>query len=126
MQEVLLNHKHTHTHTHTVMQEVLLNHKHTHTHTHTVMQEVLLNHKHTHTHTHTHSQERSLEKLPPLPPSISTYFVRLIELIMQSSLRLDCIRYICDHLLVSDINDLKFISSPSAMDASVTMFDGER
>ena len=65
-------------------------------------------------------QERSLEKLPPLPRPIVVLFVRLIECLLGSPPREDCLRYICDHLLVSDLNEVKFVSTPGAMDTSIT------
>ena len=65
-------------------------------------------------------QERSLEKLPPLPRPIVVLFVRLIECLLGSPPREDCLRYICDHLLVSDLNEVKFVSTPGTMDTSIT------
>lgn len=66
------------------------------------------------------TQERSLEKLPPLPRPIVVLFVRLIECLLGSPPREDCLRYICDHLLVSDLNEVKFVSTPGTMDTSIT------
>ena len=70
-------------------------------------------------------QERSLERLPPLSPNIACQFVRLVELLLGSPPRLDCLRYVCDHLLVSDVNDLKLVTGPAMLETSVSVFDGK-
>lgn len=66
------------------------------------------------------SQERSLEKLPPLPPPIVQQFIRLMESLLGYPPKEDCLRYICDHLLVSDLNEVKFVSTPGMMETSIT------
>ncbi len=37
----------------------------------------------------------------------------------------ECLRYISDNLLVSDLNDVKFLNPPGAFDTSITLFDGK-
>ena len=71
-------------------------------------------------------QERSLERLPALSPIIACYFVRLVELLVGCPPRLDCLYYVCDHLLVSDINELKLVTGPASLETSVSVFDGEQ
>ena len=71
------------------------------------------------------SQERSLENLPSLSPNIACQFVRLVECLMGIPPRIDCLKYICDHLLVSDLNDVKFVAAPSALETSVSAFEGQ-
>ena len=72
-----------------------------------------------------HEQERSLERLPALSPNIACHFVRLVELLLGSPPRLDCLRYVCDHLLVSDMNDLKLVSGPARLETSISVIDGK-
>ena len=101
----------------------------THTHMHTTYPPPPPPPPHTHTHTYTcttlHTyQERSLDNLPPLPPTITAHFVRLCECLLGSPPDLNCLRYISDHLLVSDLNDLKFFATPNALDTSITIIDG--
>ena len=71
------------------------------------------------------NQERSLERLPALSPNIACHFVRLVELLVGLPPRLDCLRYVCDHLLVSDINDLKLVAGPALLETSISVFDGK-
>lgn len=73
-----------------------------------------------------YNQERSLERLPSLSPNIACHFVRLIELLLGSPPNPDCLRYVCEHLLVSDINDLKLVTGPALMETSISVFDGEQ
>ena len=35
-----------------------------------------------------------------------------------------CLRYVSDHLLVSDLNEVKFVTAPGPMDTSISAFDG--
>ena len=70
-------------------------------------------------------QERSLERLPALSPNIACNFVRLVELLLGLPPRLDCLRNVCDHLLVSDINDLKLVAGPAQLETSISALDGE-
>ncbi len=69
-------------------------------------------------------QDRSLDSLPALPPPITAHFVRLCECLLGSPPDQDCLRYISDNLLVSDLNDVKFVTPPGAFDTSITIFDG--
>ena len=80
---------------------------------------------HAHPHPPLLSQERSSENLPRLPPNIACLFVRLVECLMGSPPRIDCLKYVCDHLLVSDLNDVKYVAAASAMETSVSVFEGE-
>ena len=65
-------------------------------------------------------QERSLEKHRSLPPAIVQRFVGLMECLLGSPPKEDCLRYICDHLLVSDLNEVKYVSTPGVMETSIT------
>ena len=69
-------------------------------------------------------QERSLENLSPLPPNIACLLVRLIECLLANPPQLDCVKYICDYLLVSDLNNVKFVVGNGLLDASMSVFDG--
>ena len=70
-------------------------------------------------------QDRSLDRLPALSPNIACQFVRLVELLVGLPPRLDCLRCVCEHLLVSDINDLKLVAGPAPLETSISVFDGE-
>ena len=72
------------------------------------------------------AQERSLDKLPPLPPDITMLFVRLVECLLDFPPQLDCLRYVCDHLLVSDLNEVKFVVGGNMLETSVSVFDGQQ
>ena len=52
--------------------------------------------------------------------------MRLVELLVGCPPRLDYLHYVCDHLLVSDINDLKLVTGPASLETSVSVFDGEQ
>ena len=71
------------------------------------------------------SQERFLENLPSLSPNIACQFVRLLELLMGIPPRVDCLKYICDHLLVSDLNEVKYVAAAGALETSVSAFEGQ-
>ena len=51
--------------------------------------------------------------------------MRLVECLMGIPPRIDCLKYICDHLLVSDLNDVKYVAAPSALETSVSAFEGQ-
>ena len=82
--------------------------------------------KNLYTHTNTHTQERSLERLTPLSPTITCRFVCLCECLLGSPPDQACLRYVSDHLLVSDLNEVKFVTPPGPMDTSISAFDGTR
>lgn len=44
---------------------------------------------------------------------------------MGSPPRIDCLKYVCDHLLVSDLNDVKYVAAASALETSVSVFEGD-
>ncbi len=71
-------------------------------------------------------QERSQEsELDKLSAEIHGHLVRLIELLVGSPPQLDCLQYVCDHLLVSDLNDVKFVSGANQLETSMSAYDGE-
>ncbi len=71
-------------------------------------------------------QERSLENLPPLPPSIACMFVRLITCLLGEPLIFEHLNEVCSHLLVSNINEVQFVSPPGTMETSMSAFDGKQ
>lgn len=50
------------------------------------------------------------ENLPPLPADIVKTYMNLVGLLFGSPPSTECFRYICDHLLMPDLNDVKFVS----------------
>ena len=70
------------------------------------------------------SQERALEGLDPLSPSIACQYVRLVECLLGFPPNLDYLRYVCDHLLVSDLNEVKFVASHGLLETSISVFTG--
>lgn len=71
-------------------------------------------------------KERSLENLPPLPPSIACMFIRLITCLLGEPLDMNHLILVCNHLLVSDINEVKYVLPPGKMEASVSAYDGKK
>jgi len=61
--------------------------------------------------------------MPPLPASIVKLYVNLIGLLFGSPPNLECFHSICDHLLVPDLNDVKFVSL-SKQDTSFSLLEG--
>ena len=69
-------------------------------------------------------QERSLENMSPLPPSIACMFVRLVTCLLGEPIILDHLSYVCEHLLVSGINDVKYITPPGILDHHISAVPG--
>ena len=54
-------------------------------------------------------------------------FVRLVELLLGSPPRLDCLKYVCDHLLLPDVNEVKLVrgSVVGPLEETIGMMEGE-
>jgi len=63
------------------------------------------------------------ENLPPLPADIVKLYMNLVGLLFGSPPNLDCFNRICDHLLVPDLNDVKFLSR---QDSAFSLLEGIR
>ena len=68
-------------------------------------------------------QERLTENVPSLPADIVKQYVNLVGLMFGSPPNLECFSHICDHLLVPDLNDVKFVSL-SRQDSSFSLLEG--
>ena len=68
-------------------------------------------------------QERLTENLPPLPADIVKLYINLVGLLFGSPPNLECFSRICDHLLVPDLNDVKFVSL-SRQDSAFSLLEG--
>lgn len=72
-------------------------------------------------------QERSQGRLEPLEGKVAGMFVRLVELLLGSPPRLDCLKYVCDHLLLPDLNDVKLVrgSPVGPLEETIGIIEGE-
>ena len=61
------------------------------------------------------------ENLPPLPADIVKLYMNLVGLLFGSPPNLDCFNRVCDHLLVPDLNDVKFLSR---QDSAFSLLEG--
>lgn len=68
-------------------------------------------------------QERLTENMSSLPANIVKLYVNLIGLLFGSPPNLECFHSVCDHLLVPDLNDVKFVSL-SKQESSFTLLEG--
>ena len=72
-------------------------------------------------------QERLLDHLGPLEGAVAKMFVRLVELLLGSPPRLDCLKYVCDHLLLPDVNEVKLVRGLVAdpLEETIGIMEGE-